>query len=248
MDFLYDINNSIIILKEKLNALVSNGPIESKTSLKTEFGYYVESYLGLKKNDLPVADFCGIEIKCRNINTKYPIKLFTCEFDGDGIFLSKELYNKYAKTLWKCKKNFYHYFGTCKYTFLKENIFGKLRVDYKNKKLMLDIVSKGRIIENKYYWTFNSLYYHLTDKLSYLAIIEYDKLYKAGKYYYKIKNYKLYKLKSFDDFINMIASGKIVVYFSIDSNFDENDNETIHNHGIGFYIKKENIDLLFKEI
>ena len=248
MDYLYDINNSISLLREKLNILISNCPIESKSKLKNEFGYYVESYLGLSKNDLPVADFCGIEIKCRNTDTKYPIKLFTCEFDGDGVFLSKELFNNYSKTLCRWKKTFYHYFGTCKYTFIKENIFGKLRVDYDNKKLILDIVSKGTLLEKKYYWTFNNLYNHLKDKLNYIAIIEYRDKIVDKKKYYTVKNYKIYKLRSFQDFINMISSGKIVVYFSIDSEIDDNNVEKMHNHGIGFYIKKENLNLLFEEL
>ena len=248
MDFLYDINNSIILLKEKLDELVNKCPIQSKTDLKTEFGYYVESYLGIKKNDLPIADFCGIEIKCKNSNTKYPIKLFTCEFDGDGVFLSKELFEKYAKTLYEFKRSFYHYFGTCKYTYIKEKIFGKLRVDYKNQKLVLDIVSKGAVIDSKYYWTFDSINSHLVDKLSYLALIEYTDKYVNRKKCYYVKNYKIYKLKGFQDFINMIAAGKIVVYFSMDSTIDDNNNEKLHNHGIGFYIKKENIDLLFSEL
>ncbi len=248
MNLFYNIEESFNELKSKLDTLYHEKPLQSKSRTNNEYGYFIEEYLGIKKNELPIADYCGIEIKCINNKSKYPIKLFSSEFDGDGIFLSKELFNKYAIETENQRKAFCHIFSTDKYTYLNDRLFGKLRVDYKKNIVVLEITFRGRVIESKYYWTFNSLYNRIQNKLSYMSIVEYNSKYENGHKYYSLNKYSFYKLRSCHDFINMLATGKIGVSCSMSSLIDENNNEKLHNRGFSFFIKKEYLNILFIKI
>ena len=243
---LFDLNNSIVLLKKKLDTLASICPIKSKSNLKVEFGYIVEEFLGLSKNDLSIADYEGIEIKCRKHSSPYPLKLFTCVVDGNGFFLTNEIFKKHSKTVIEKKKRSFNYsFYASRHTRINKNAYGYLTVDYINKRILLTICSYYSLNNDTYYWDFKEIYERVKNKLYLLSIIEYNTEYINRNKYYNVDNYQIYKIRGFLEFLKLIETGIIHVTFSMDSIIDDQGVEHIHNHGIGFYIKYDNLHDLF---
>ena len=239
MNNYYDENKSIKIFSKSIDEMMNDPPIEVISKKKNQLGYEVEKRLGIQKNELPIADYLGIEIKCVYENSIYPIKLFSSEFDGPNAMEAKIIFTKFYD-LKNDKATFNHSFLGNKKTQLSNSINGRLYVDKIEKKVHLfffDIYNK--CLENAY-WDFDTLYSHIKNKLSIVAIINYKYEYRNNRKFYKITKYKIYKLKDISTFINLIESGTIIISFSI-----EKKNDMIHNHGTSFSIKKENISKLF---
>ena len=239
MNNYFNIKESINKFNKAFEEIINNPLIEITSKNKNQLGYEVEKRLGIERNELPIADYIGIEIKCVYENSIYPIKLFSSEFDGPNVMEANYLFQRFHD-IKNRKETFNHSFFGNKITRLSNSIYGKLYIDYAVKKvhiLFFDLYN--HCIENAY-WDFDTLYNHINNKLSFLAIINYKYAYIDNKKFYKITRYKVLQLKDLKTFINLIEAGKIIISFSM-----EKVNNSIHNHGTSFSIKKENIKELF---
>ena len=235
----YNENKSIEIFDKTIKRIMNDPLIEITINNKNQLGYEIEKKLGIDKNELPIADFFGIEIKCVYERSIYPIKLFSSEFDGPNVMEAKVLFDKYHDTK-NNKETFNHSFYGNKITKLSNSIYARLYVDKIEKRIHLLFFDIYNCCVDNAYWDFDTLYNHVKNKLSNLAIINYKYEYNGDKKYYKITRYKLLKLKDLRTFINLIECGIIAISFSIEKN-----NNSIHNHGTSFSIKRENITKLF---
>lgn len=232
------------ILKEKMDNLKKLGCIESKTNSSNEFGYIIENFLELEKNSLPVADFEGIEIKCRLTNTIYPIKLFSVTLDGDEPLGFYRIFEKYSVPSSTCYRSFNKTFYANKLTKIDKYTYGKLMIDYSNAKIYV-LFYRNEIEDNiKYYWTFKTLYERLYIKLESMFLVNYSKCYINKKKYYLINGYNYYNLLGFGAFLNLLESGKVFINFSMQQATKDN---KIKNHGPGFSIYYNDINYLFKK-
>lgn len=124
-----------------------------------------------------------------------------------------------------------------------------LKVCENEKKIKMEIYDKnGNFIEDEISWTFDMLAEKLYRKLNTLAFIIADKKVNNGNCYYRYTSINFYKLKSFNAFINLIKTGKIIISFSLSTIREGTKAGKMHNHGTAFRILKEDIELLYDEI
>lgn len=234
-------------LLANLIPIVSKCPIKSKSKNNNEFGLMIEKMLNISSNELPVADYNGIELKCRKRNSTYSIKLFTCNFESNNLFELEFIFNQFST---KCnnKRTFNHSFFANKYSFIKQNVFAKLNIDYENEKMNLFFYDNNNtVINNSCFWSFNLLKERIITKLNHLCIINYKIIYRKSEKLYQIESINLYSIKNFDTFIKLINEGIIFLSSSISTIENQNGDSRIHNHGIGFCIDFTNIQKLFNK-
>ena len=59
---------------------------------------------------------------------------------------------------------------------------------------------------------------------------------------------RIYKLRSFFEFLKLIENGKIMITFYIKDGINILGNPNLDTHGVAFRIRKENIPKLFYEV
>ena len=125
----------------------------------------------------------------------------------------------------------------------------KLRIDYKNKKVIMEIYNKdNELIDNLSSWSFELLEEKLCRKLNYVCLVEGDKKFSHNVLYVRYDKYKFYKLKKFSNFIRLLKRGQIRISFTLGVYKSGSKSGKMHDHGTQFSIRKENMKLLFDEI
>lgn len=223
---------------------------ENHKSLRTGntgIGYTFENLINKKEDNLSIPDYNGIEIKTKLGYSKSPLTLFTLTPKKDNETATKYL----LETFGYPNKNLkYKSFRTDVYL-NKNNIVAnkyiiKLKIDQENNILKLIILDIDlNIIEDSIYWNLSDIKNRLQTKLNYLAhIIGYP--YKFNnETYYKYTNLKIYKLKSFDNFLELLETNKIYITFNIGYFRTGKRVGEIHDRGTAFRISTDNIDELF---
>lgn len=133
----------------------------------------------------------------------------------------------------------------------KNNIIGnkyiiKLKLDYKNnilKLLILDI--DLNIIDNSIYWNIDNIKNKVQSKLSHISCIIGEKYIENNKTFYKYSNSKIYKLKNFNTFLELLEQNTIFITFNIYYFRTGKRIGKTHNEGITFKILTNDIPKLF---
>ena len=238
MNDYFEITETVKKVEKIIKKLIDKGPIKVCSKNKNNLGYIIENEFGIEKNELPIADYQGIEIKSVYERSIYPLKLFSCEFDGPNIFESKVLLLKFSNN---DNNKFNHSFMGNKTTIISNNIYSRLFVDNTNKRIhILFFDNYNRCVDNAY-WDYDTIIKRINNKLKNIVIVYYKYDYINNEKHYKITRYKILKIKNINTFIDLIKSGEIIISFSI----EKKENGSIHNHGINFSIKKENILKLY---
>ena len=247
MDEYYNYYLSESNLLANLIPIVSKCPIKSISKNNNEFGLMIEKMLNISSNELPVADYNGIELKCRKNNSLYSLKLFTSNFESDNLYELEYIFNKLS-TRYNSKRTFYHSFFANKYSYINSKVLSKLEIDYKNKKINLCFFDNDKnVINSSCFWSFDLIKRRINIKLNHLCIICYKTIYRSSGKYYQIENINFYSIKDFDTFIQLINDGIIFISSSISTEEKKNGETGIHNHGIGFCIDFNNIQKLFNQ-
>ena len=176
------------------------------------------------------------------------IDLF-CATPDSYVLETKRLYDKYGYL----DSNNYKILNFVLYgEFLKpinNEYSAKLRIDYKNKKVIMEIYNKdNELIDNLSSWSFELLEEKLCRKLNYVCLVEGDKKFSHNVLYVRYDKYKFYKLKKFSNFIRLLKRGQIRISFTLGVYKSGSKSGKMHDHGTQFSIRKENIKLLFDEI
>lgn len=241
-------NSDILALKEKLDKIKNLGWIECKNKNKSVTGKTLENLLEINPDNFEIPDYNTIEIKSKVSKRENYIDLF-CATPDSYVLETKRLYDKYG------------YLDSNNYKILNFVLYGeflepinneysaKLRIDYKNKKVIMEIYNKdNELIDNLSSWSFELLEEKLCRKLNYICLVEGDKKFSHNVLYVRYDKYKFYKLKKFSNFIRLLKRGQIRISFTLGVYKSGSKSGKMHDHGTQFSIRKENVKLLFDEI
>ena len=241
-------NSDILALKEKLDKIKNLGWIECENKNKSVTGKTLENLLEINPDNFEIPDYNTVEIKSKVSKRENYIDLF-CATPDSYVLETKRLYDKYGYI----DSNNYKILNFVLYgEFLKpinNEYSAKLRIDYKNKKVIMEIYNKdNELIDNLSSWSFELLEEKLCRKLNYVCLVEGDKKFSHNVLYVRYDKYKFYKLKKFSNFIRLLKRGQIRISFTLGVYKSGSKSGKMHDHGTQFSIRKENIKLLFDEI
>lgn len=241
-------NSDILALKEKLDKIKNLGWIECKNKNKSVTGKTLENLLEINPDNFEIPDYNTIEIKSKVSKRENYIDLF-CATPDSYVLEIKRLYDKYGYL----DSNNYKILNFVLYgEFLKSinnEYSAKLRIDYKNKKVIMEVYNKdNELIDNLSSWSFELLEEKLCRKLNCVCLVEGDKKFSHNVLYVRYDKYKFYKLKKFSNFIRLLKRGQIRISFTLGVYKSGSKSGKMHDHGTQFSIRKENIKLLFDEI
>ena len=125
----------------------------------------------------------------------------------------------------------------------------KLWVDYSKEVVRLLIYNRNnKVVERNMSWSFKELKSRLEHKLNYIALVTYKKYCFQGKVYFKYTKMDIYKLKSFERFLELIEVGKIQVTFKLYQQEDKENYGKIMDKGTSFEISKDSVEELFQRL
>ena len=241
----------ILELKNKFKKIKSIGWIETKRNGSTGVGYTFENLLNMKENSLEIPDYKSIEIKTQRIKSNSYVNLFNAAPDGNHLFSIEKLRNNYGypdKVL-KCHKVIHCDIFSDRLNNLGSKYKIKLKIDWSNQEIQAVILDNClQIVNNKISWSFTLLKEKLLRKMNYLAFIRADNKFINDVEYFKYTQLNIYKLKSFDKFVELIERGIIKVTIKIGVvRYGERKGKT-DNHGTGFSISRQDLTKLYDEI
>lgn len=149
---------------------------------------------------------------------------------------------------WKIvNSKFYSIISSNQTVYLRNNLSFKLIFDDINHRVVLSYHSKiksstSRII----YWNYSDIAKTFISKLSFLALVIYNKYVIKNSIYVHYYNMDIYRGKN--NRISLLKSGDIYIKFNISSKKNISDDYVPHYHGTEFIIKINSIDKLFKKI
>lgn len=238
-------------LKKEFERIRQKGYIKGISNDYSAIGRTFENELDLPENSFSIPDYYGIEIKTRRTYSKSYITLFTAVPDGENLFETERLKNTYGYPSKKDRNYKVIYieaygnklnFGGIKYQY-------KLAISKTERKVFLEIYNKyNNLIERKIYWSFDYLEEKLKNKLNYLAIINTWTNKKDEWNYFKYYKMNIYKLKEFNNFINLIEDGTIKLSIKIDFYTNPKYYGKTYDHGCSFAIEEHNLNKLFYTI
>ncbi len=234
-------------LIEKFESISKLKWVKGINANKNSVGLTFENLLGKKVDSCFFPDYQGIEIKCTQRYSGFPIKLFSLAFDGPSFYEMNELVNKYGKKdfIYKDKKIINAELPINQKTLYNKYYF-KLKVSKNEEKLCLQIYKfNGLILDRISYINFSTIKNHLEVKLSNMALIWASKKNIQDYPYFRYYKICIYKLKSFERFLELIEKGVVLV--SINGNISRTgeDKGRLRNQNLIFKIPKEEIEELF---
>jgi hypothetical protein len=237
---------NIDILINKFKLLKSAGFVEGIKKNKNAGGIVLENKFNCGADDLCFPDYEGIELKAIRDYDDAPIELFNDTPSGPYMNTTQWLTNKYGypdKT-WREKKAFKGDVNS--QVINKIGLFYGYKLRVEKKKLILEIYNfYNKKINEDLYWEFEWLKRKLETKLKYFALINTTRIYSKGKYYYNYNNMKIYKLKDFNVFIELLKQGIITITFKNGYYKSGKYKGNFHDHGTSFRIHKKDLSKLF---
>ncbi|MCI7241278.1 MAG: MvaI/BcnI family restriction endonuclease [Bacilli bacterium] len=196
-------------------------------------------------------NYQGIEIKCTTRFSRYPISLFSKSFDDPSFFEMNRLINTYGTedNIYKGRKILMANLKVNEKISINNNYYFELKIDKKKGKIYINIYdNNNKLIENEPYISFNSLKEHLEVKLTNLAIVYASKKEIDDKINYRYYKMCIYKLISFDKFIELLENSIIKTSIIGRISLSGNEEGRQRNKNLLLQIQKENILYLFNTI
>lgn len=236
------------VLKSKFDSIAKKDWIVDDKGDWGIIGTTFEKLVGLTPNDLQIPDFGNIEIKTKSGHRFTYISLFNCTPTGPHyheVEVIKDLYG-YPDSTFKEFKVLCGDIYANKLNKIGYKYYFKISVYRKEKVLKLNVYDHEKHkIEESTYWDFDDLEEKLARKLEYMALINVEKKSVKGKIHFRYKDLKIYKLKGFEKFIDLLEKGLIKVSFKLSIFRDEKRFGKIHDRGTAFLIDEKNIGMLF---
>ena len=238
-------------LINEFSRINNKGWIKSKYKSYGNVGLTFESEINKKVDSMFFPDYKDIEIKCSTRFSRYPLHLFNTAFDGPTFPEINRIIEKYGypdkdindKNIFIAKLN-------CKnLCCVNNNLKFRFEIDKEREILILCVYNKNNeLIERESFVYLDKLKDHLCLKLNKLALIKASKKVIDGDIYYRYYSLELYKLKSFETFLNLLERG--IVEISIVARLTKSGDKigTYSNKSLDFSIKKNFISLLFDKI
>lgn len=240
--------NEIIDLKNKFLLIKNSGWIKSIKENWGGIGLTFEALLGLNNNDFEIPDYNGIELKTKRAYSNTSITLFSYAPEGPSYHEVERIKNLYGYPDSILKR--YNVLNTSisanEQTKVGLNYYFKLQIDRNKEKIFLLVYDLNKnLIENSVYWDFDALRQKVYRKLKYLAIAKALVRREGKEEYFKFYKLTVYKLKSFDDFIDALDNGIIRISFKIGVFRDEKNKGKIHDHGTSFNIAENSLKKVY---
>ena len=214
-------------------------------------GLTFESLLNKNADSMFFPDYQGIEIKCTQRYSRYPITLFSKAFDGPSLYQMYEILKKYGKNdvIYKDKKMLNSNLSCNKKILVNGKYYFKLDIDKKEQKLYLVVYDiLDNLIEKEAFISFETLKTHLTLKLSNLALIFASKKVLDNIPHFRYYKMIIYKLISFETFIELLKKDIIIVDIVGRISRSGIEKGRQRNKNLVFKIDKDNISKLFNTI
>lgn len=194
-------------------------------------------------------DYYGIEIKCTQRFSRYPVNLFSISFDGPRLYEMDRLLKKYGISDKKYfnKLQLQGSIYVNKYNKINNNYF-KLKVNQETKKIIICVYDKDlNLLEEETYIDFETIKLRLILKLSNLAVVYASKKKENDKLNFRYYKITIYKLKSFDRFIRLLEQDYISVSLIGRVTRSGKEEGRQRNKNLVFSIPKELLELLFEK-
>ena len=207
--------------------------------------------MGKERENFPIADYKGIEIKTNTeLHGRPFITLFSATPDGKHIFQTQILLKKYGTKYDDFPMFNKFYVRLSATTFTKtNNFYMKIKINYKEKRIILEVYDKYlNLIDNDCFWDFDTIEKRLSNKIKYLAYVTAKRKYENHKVYFFYKDIKFYELKGLDEFLNLIEKGVIKICFKVGVYKKGRKLGNIYDDGTGFEISKKDLSKLYKRI
>ena len=242
--------DNIIILYKKFLVIKKMGYVKILRNGVTGIGYTFEYLIGKSEDNIPVADFEGIEIKTMHRFSKRKLHLFNATPDGDFLFPIKHLVEEmgYPDTIYKDKKILNISINSKEFTNIGYYKKIKLKVNYEKEKIELIGIKNGKTIDLSISWSFNLIRDRLKSKLEYLAVIEASSKVIESIEYVHYNKIRFYKIKDFNSLIDLVDKGLITITFKVGIFKDGRRAGQTHDRGTDFSIKYDDISNLYKRI
>lgn len=204
----------------------------------------------LKREDISKNYLKGIEIKEKRGCSRNYVKIFVDTPKGRSEQELKRLKNLYGTTSLVLKNKILNVSVQANSsTLVATRFLFKLDIDKNEKKIYLIVYDKYMtLLEKRVYWDFLDLKRKLEKEITYLALLKAWPQYVKGIEYCKFYDMEFYKLKSFDNFLNLVEEGTIRVTFKVDV-FKKGCNAgEINDKGTSFEIQEIDLVRLFELI
>ena len=242
---------NILQLLKKFEEIKQEGLHKSLRNGSTGIGYTFECLIGKSEDTSFSPDFKGIEIKTKLGYSKTPLTLFSLTPKSNNDYTIKNLVFRFGYP----ESSFSEFkvlraLAVCNSKVLvAKRYFFDLVVDRNDKKIKLLIKNiNGEILSSDVFWDFEELKNRLETKLNYMAlVIGYPYVY-SNVTYYKYFKMTIYKLRFFDDFLELIEKGIIKIIFNIGIDKSILNYGKIYDHGTSFKIPTAYIYKLFNKI
>lgn len=238
-------------LIEEFKKIANKGWIKGVNNRIGSVGLTFEKELGKKPDSMYFPDYQGIEIKCTTRYSKYPLFLFTVAFEGPTfpeINRIVEKYGYYDKDF-KDKKVLYENLSCNKFKKVNNKYKFKLDIDKNEEKLYLCVYDLNEnLIERESFVYLDTIKTHLEVKLRKLAVIYASNKTIKNQKYFRYFQIKLYKLKTFSTFLQLLENGEIDVGLIARLNKSGIDKGRYRNKNLEFRLKKHKIEKLFEII
>ena len=190
-----------------------------------------------------------IKIKIKKDFTRDYVTIFNATPEGKDPNQLKRIKEKYgyAESYEFRKKIFNASIQANSFKFVNGKLF-RLIIDYDKKRVILGIYNKDyTLIDNKSYWTFNSLETKLNKHVKYLFLVKsWDKL-ENKKYYFKYYDYNIYELINFQEFLRLLEIGSIRVTFRINVYKKGDKKGEINDLGTSFEFQELDYEKIYKK-
>ena len=221
--------------------------IKGVTNTTNSVGLTFESLLNKEPDSTYFPDYYGIEIKCSQRFSRYPLNLFSLSFDGPELYEMNRILQTYGNIdeVYKDRKQLQGTVCVNTYTQINNNYF-KLKIDKENKKIVISIYDMNyQLIEEKSYIEFETIKSRLELKLSKLAVVYASKKVIDNNMYFRYYLITLYQLKSFETFIELLEKDyiKVEIIGRVSRSGEEAGRQ--RNKNLVFSLPKDNIELLF---
>jgi len=235
-------------IKKEFNRIKQMGFVECTRSNNKEggIGNTFEDLLGVKENNKKEADYKGFEVKSKRLFNSSYVSLFTKSPDtpkGANSYL-RETFGEIRDDQHSDKKKLYasvfgHRFSV---VYLKYKM--KLKVDRKNRRLLLIINDLDNKLLSTVYWSFETLQKASRKMKDLFLVLAEERIHNKKQYYHFTKG-EVYKGFDFEKFLNEIEKGGIMFDIRIGVyNSGKNYGKT-HDHGSGFRVKAANFSNLY---
>jgi len=239
--------NELKQIKEDFKRIKNLGFIADKRTNNRDggIGNTYEDLLGVKENNLTVADYLGYEVKSkRKFNSSY-VSLFckTPSFPKSANAYLREKYGENREANSTIKKLYASIFAN-RHSLIYSKYKMKLVLDYQKQQLLLDIKDLALKHLDAVYWTFDELE-KASRKIKSLLLVLAEEKEENNKRWYHYNEAEIYYDFDFAKLLESIELGNIMFDIRIGAyNSGKNIGKT-HDHGSGFRIKRENLKTIY---